>query len=66
MLTAREREVLQLTAEGPSKADIAERLYISARTVDAHRASFMQKLGLHSQTELIRYALRRGIIQLEG
>ncbi len=66
MLTTREREVLQLTAEGRSRAEIAERLYISARTVEAHRASFMQKLGLHSQTELIRYALRRGIIQIEG
>lgn len=66
MLTRREREVLQLTAEGRSRAEIAELLYISARTVETHRASVMQKLGLHSQTELIRYALRRGLLQVDG
>lgn len=66
MLTAREREVLQLTAEGRSRAEIANLLYISTRTVEAHRASLMQKLGLHSQTEVIRYALRRGLLQIDG
>ena len=64
-LTAREREVLQLAAEGFSSVDIAIRLSISARTVEAHRAHFMQKLGLHGQTELVRYAIRRGLLPSE-
>ncbi|HZY87141.1 MAG TPA: response regulator transcription factor [Gemmataceae bacterium] len=59
-LTAREREVLQLTAEGHSGADIAERLYISPRTVETHRANLMRKLKVRNQKELIRYALQRG------
>ena len=63
-LTSREREVLQLAAEGYSSAEIAERLFISPRTVETHRANLMRKLGLQSQTDLIRYALRRGIIPL--
>lgn len=65
MLTAREREVLQLAAEGGTNAEIAERLFISPRTAETHRAHLMQKLGLHSQTDLIRYAIRRGIIPLD-
>lgn len=64
-LTVREREVLQLTAEGFSSSDVAVRLSISARTVEAHRAHFMQKLGLHGQTELVRYAIRRGLLPSE-
>jgi two-component system response regulator NreC len=64
-LTAREREVLQLAAEGFSSVDIAVRLSISARTVEAHRAHFMQKLGLRGQTELVRYAIRRGLLPSE-
>lgn len=64
-LTTREREVLQLTAEGYSNADIAERLSISPRTAETHRANMMHKLGLRTQTDLIRYALRRGILPLE-
>ncbi|MBM3133117.1 MAG: response regulator transcription factor, partial [Chloroflexi bacterium] len=66
MLTVREREVLQLTAEGHSSTEIADRLSISSRTVENHRANFMRKLGLHSQTDIVRYALRRGILPLEG
>ena len=58
-LTAREREVLQLTAEGHSGADIAERLFISPRTVETHRANLMRKLKVRNQKELIRYALQR-------
>src|SRR5262249_2343245 len=58
-LTAREREVLQLTAEGHSGAAIAGRLFISPRTVETHRANLMRKLGLRNQKELIRYALQR-------
>jgi DNA-binding NarL/FixJ family response regulator len=61
-LTGREREVLQLTAEGLSSTHIAERLFISARTVETHRVNLMRKLGLHNQAEIIRYAVRRGII----
>jgi DNA-binding NarL/FixJ family response regulator len=65
-LTNREREVLQLSAEGLTSGDIAERLSISPRTVETHRANMMRKLDLHSQTELIRYALRKGIIPMEN
>ncbi len=61
-LTNREREVLQLASEGRTNADIAQRLGISPRTVEIHRTNMMRKLGLHSEHELIRYALRRGIL----
>ena len=64
-LTSREREVLQLAAESSSTAEIAARLSISPRTVETHRENLMRKLGLQSQTDLIRYALRRGILPLE-
>ena len=64
-LTAREREVLQLAAEGKTGAEIAARLHISQRTVENHRANLMRKLGLKNQSELVRYALRRGLISLE-
>ncbi len=62
MLTTREREVLHLAAEGHANAEIAARLSISSRTAETHRAHLMHKLGLHNQTDLIRYALRRGIV----
>ena len=61
-LTAREREVLHLAAGGHSNPEIALRLAISARTVETHRAHLMQKLGLQGQTDLVRYAVRRGIL----
>jgi len=61
-LTNREREVLHLAAEGHTNADIAVRLSISPRTVEIHRTNMMRKLGLHSEHDLIRYALRRGIL----
>jgi DNA-binding NarL/FixJ family response regulator len=64
-LTTREREVLQLSAEGHNNSQIAARLFISRRTVETHRANVFQKLGLHTQTDLIRYALRRRIIPLD-
>jgi two-component system, NarL family, response regulator NreC len=64
-LTTREREVLQLAAEGRTNADIAAALFVSPRMVETHRAHLMYKLGLHSQADLIRYALRRGILPLE-
>ena len=61
-LTAREREVLLLTAQGHSSTAIAKQLYISARTVETHRANLMRKLGLHLQAELIHYAIKRGLL----
>jgi DNA-binding NarL/FixJ family response regulator len=64
-LTTREREVLQLAAESSSTTEIAARLGISPRTVETHRENLMRKLGLQSQTDLIRYALRRGILPME-
>jgi len=65
-LTPREREVLQLAAEGHTGAEIGRRLSISPRTVEMHRANLMHKLGLRTQADLIRYALRRGVIPLQG
>jgi two-component system, NarL family, response regulator NreC len=64
-LTARERQVLQLAAEGATSLEIAARLHISHRTVENHRASLMKKLGLKNHAELVRYALRRCLIPLE-
>ncbi len=64
-LTGREREVLQLAAEGNSNAEIGAKLSISPRTVEIHRANMMRKLNLHSQTDLIRFALQRGILPME-
>ena len=64
-LTAREREVLYLVSQGMSNAGIADRLFISVRTVETHRANLMRKLNLRSHAELIRYALRRGICPTE-
>jgi len=64
-LTNREREVLQLAAEGRTNAEIAERLVISQRTVEMHRGNLMHKLNLNNQTELVRYALWRGILPKE-
>ncbi len=61
-LTTREREVLHLAAEGHTSAEIARRLSISPRTAETHRANLMRKLGLQTQTDLIRYALRRKIL----
>ena len=62
-LTPREREVLALAAEGLSMAEMAEKLFISPRTAETHRTNLMQKLGLQSQTDLVRFAIRRGLIQ---
>jgi DNA-binding NarL/FixJ family response regulator len=64
-LTSREREVLQLAAEGLKNTEISERLSISPRTAETHRTNIMRKLGLRNQADLVRYALRRGIIQLD-
>ena len=65
-LSNREREILQMVAEGMTSIQIAKKLYLSSRTVDAHRAKMMRKLGLHTRIDLIRYAQRRGIIPNEN
>ncbi|HXE72383.1 MAG TPA: response regulator transcription factor [Candidatus Nitrosotenuis sp.] len=62
-LTSREKEVLKLAAEGYNSTEIGARLSISPRTVQTHRANLMRKLGLHNQTELVLYALRRGVLR---
>jgi len=62
LLTTREREVLQLLAEGKTSKDIAKMLELSTYTVDTHKAHLMQKLSLHSMAELILYSVRKGII----
>jgi DNA-binding NarL/FixJ family response regulator len=62
MLSAREREVLHLVARGETSTEVAEKLCISPRTVEVHRAHVLQKLGLKNRTELIHYAVRRGIL----
>lgn len=61
-LTPREREVLQLVAEGRTSQQIAERLSISRRTVETHRSNLMRKLSLENQSEVTRFAIQRGII----
>jgi DNA-binding NarL/FixJ family response regulator len=62
-LTAREREVLHLTLAGLSRAEIAERLVISSRTVEVHRSNVMRKLGVRNQAELFQYAVSRGLLR---
>jgi len=64
-LTNRERQILHLAAGGRSNNEIARRLTISSRTVEVHRAKVMAKLDLHNQSELVRFAIQRGIIPLE-
>lgn len=62
LLTAREREVLQLIAEGKTNKDIANQLSLSVYTVEAHRSRLMEKLNLHSTGDLVRFAIRNGFI----
>lgn len=61
-LTERERLVLQLAADGLGNPEVAKKLFISPRTAESHRANLMHKLGLRSQTDLVRYAIRKSII----
>jgi len=65
-LTDRERETLQLVAEGRSNQEIADRLFISVKTVLRHRTNIMEKLGFHNRTELIKYAISKGLIDVPG
>ena len=65
-LGAREREVLQLVAEGKTSAETAKKMHISMKTVETHRRNIVQKLGLHGTAELTKYAVREGLTSLEG
>jgi len=62
-LTAREKEILTLIAQGETNQDIGRRLFISVKTVQTHRAHILEKLRLHDRTQLVRYAIRKGLIQ---
>lgn len=64
-LTEREVEVLRLVAQGLSNREIADRLFISIKTVQAHRSNIMEKLNLHDRVELAKYALRKGLIKID-
>lgn len=64
-LTAREQEILRMLAEGLTTKDVAKKLYISPKTVENHRTNLMKKLGLQNSVELIRYAARLGLIDLD-
>jgi DNA-binding NarL/FixJ family response regulator len=64
-LTSREREILQLVGEGHTNQEIADRLHVSVKTVQSHRAAVMAKLRLRDVTHLVRYAVRRGLVDPE-
>ena len=63
-LTAREREILKLLAEGFSTQEIADMLVITPKTVEGHKTNLMSKLGIHNRIDLVKYALRKGIINI--
>jgi len=65
LVVDREREILKLIAEGQTNREIADTLFLSIKTVQAHRANLMRKLGMHDRTELVKYAIRKGIIGLD-
>jgi DNA-binding NarL/FixJ family response regulator len=64
-LTAREREILKLIAEGHTSRKIADMLFLSQKTILGHRAKIMEKLNIHNRTELIKYAMRKGLVSLD-
>jgi len=64
-LSSREREVLQLVAEGKTSAETAKEMHISVKTVETHRRNIVQKVGLHGTAELTKYAIREGLTSLE-
>jgi len=64
-LTDREREILTLVAEGYTNREIAEALFISVKTVETHKANIMEKLNLHKRAELVRYAIKKGMLQVD-
>jgi DNA-binding NarL/FixJ family response regulator len=65
-LTEREREILQMVAEGRANREIAELLNISIKTVETHRAHLMDKLNIRNTAELTQYAIRKGLISIQG
>ena len=65
-LTDREKQVLKLVAEGGSNKEVAETLGISVKTAMSHREKVMEKLGVHNRTELVRFAIKRGVIRVDG
>jgi two-component system response regulator NreC len=64
-LTDREREVLRLVAEGQTNRKIADALFVSIKTVQTHRDHIMKKLHMHDRTELVKYAIRKGLIEAD-
>lgn len=64
-LTAREQEIMRMLAEGRTKSDIADQLYISIKTVENHRTNIMRKLDIHNAMDLVRYAARLGLIDID-
>jgi two-component system, NarL family, response regulator NreC len=64
-LTAREREIFKLIAEGHTSKEIADMLFLSLRTVQGHRLRIIEKLNVHNRTELIKYAMRKGLVSLD-
>ncbi len=65
-LSDREKQVLKLVAEGRSNKEIADLLCLSVKTVMGHRANVMEKLGIHNRTELVKYAIRKGLVDVES
>ncbi|MFP2929926.1 response regulator [Pyxidicoccus sp. 3LG] len=65
LLTSRQKEILQLITEGNTTRTIAERLKVSVKTVEAHRAQLMERLGIHDVASLVRFALRHGLVAAE-
>lgn len=64
MLTPREQQILRLIGRGQSRTEIARSIHRSPKTIDAHRASIMEKLGIHDRVELARYAIREGLVEV--
>lgn len=65
LLTPRQREILQMIAEGNTTKEVAERLNVSVKTVETHRAQLMERLDIHDVAGLVRYAIRVGLISPE-
>ena len=65
MVSSREREIVQLLAEGKSSKEVASFLNLSVSTVETHRSNIMRKLGIHSLSELVLYAIRNHIVQVQ-
>ncbi|MFQ6122010.1 MAG: response regulator [Dehalococcoidales bacterium] len=64
-LTDREREILKLIADGHTSREIADMLFVSLKTVQGHRTKIIEKLGIHNRTELIKYAIRKGLVNID-